>query len=195
MLWRGSRSTSSSGKPSSALGMSHVRLSRCWATTSEPMLVVGVDFLELPASTCRPRERPSSTTREPPHHRVKPSGGRFMSERRMDRRGFLQHATALSAVAAIGQMARAQGRRRPNIIFMMSDDHASHALSCYGSVINETPQLDRIADEGVRFDNCFCTNSICAPSRAVILTGKFSHENGVLDNRLEFDGSQLTFPK
>ena len=77
----------------------------------------------------------------------------------------------------------------------MSDDHASHAMSCYGSVINKTPNLDRLADEGMRFDNCFCTNSICAPSRAVILTGKHSHLNGVLDNRNVFDSEQQTYTK
>jgi arylsulfatase A-like enzyme len=77
----------------------------------------------------------------------------------------------------------------------MTDDHASHALSCYGSKINKTPNLDRIANGGMRFDNCFCTNSICAPSRAVILTGKHSHMNGVTDNSLKFDGTQQTFPK
>ena len=77
----------------------------------------------------------------------------------------------------------------------MSDDHAAHALSCYDSRINTTPNLDRLATEGMRFTNCFCTNSICAPSRAVILTGKYSHLNGVIDNANEFDGSQQTFPK
>ena len=87
------------------------------------------------------------------------------------------------------------GAKRPNIIFIMTDDHASHALSCYGSKINKTPSLDRIAKEGMLFNNCFCTNSICAPSRAVILTGKHSHINGVTDNRKKFDGSQQTFPK
>ena len=86
-------------------------------------------------------------------------------------------------------------RKPPNIIFIMTDDHASHALSCYGSKINKTPNLDRIAKEGMRFTNCFCTNSICAPSRAVILTGKYSHLNGVIDNAVEFDGSQQSFPK
>ena len=71
----------------------------------------------------------------------------------------------------------------------MSDDHASHAMSCYGSKINETPNLDRIAKNGMRFSNCFVNNSICTPSRAAILTGKYSHLNGVtVFNR--FDGSQ-----
>ena len=78
----------------------------------------------------------------------------------------------------------------------MTDDHASHAMSCYGSRINKTPNLDRIAEDGMRFNNCFCTNSICAPSRAVILTGKYSHINGKIDNSgQKFDGSQQTFPK
>ncbi len=85
--------------------------------------------------------------------------------------------------------------KRPNILFIMSDDHAAHALSCYGSRINQTPNLDRIAREGMRFDNCFCTNSICAPSRASILTGKYSHRNGQKENGPAFDGSQQTFPK
>ena len=58
---------------------------------------------------------------------------------------------------------------RPNIIFIMSDDHAAHAMSCYGSRINQTPNLDRIADGGMRFENCCCTNSICGPSRTVLL--------------------------
>jgi len=68
---------------------------------------------------------------------------------------------------------------RPNILFIMSDDHAAHAMSCYGSRINTTPQIDRIAREGMRFDNCFCTNSLCAPSRASIMSGTYSHINGV----------------
>lgn len=83
---------------------------------------------------------------------------------------------------------------RPNILFIMTDDHAAHALSCYGSAINQTPHLDRIAREGMRFNRCFAANSICTPSRATILTGKYSHLNGVpVFNR--FDGSQPTVSK
>jgi arylsulfatase A-like enzyme len=67
----------------------------------------------------------------------------------------------------------------PNILYIMSDDHASHAISAYGSRINRTPNLDRLARGGVRLTNCFCTNSICTPSRAAILTGQYSHRNGV----------------
>ena len=68
---------------------------------------------------------------------------------------------------------------RPNILFIMSDDHAAHAISAYGSVINQTPNIDRIANAGLRLDNCFCTNSICTPSRATILTGQYGHVSGV----------------
>ena len=78
---------------------------------------------------------------------------------------------------------------RTNILFIMSDDHAAHAIGAYGSKINGTPNLDRLAREGMRFDHCFAVNSICTPSRASILTGKYSHKNGVpVFNR--FDGSQ-----
>jgi arylsulfatase A-like enzyme len=85
--------------------------------------------------------------------------------------------------------------KRPNIIFIMADDHAKNAISCYGSQINQTPNIDRLASEGMRFDNSFVTNSICAPSRAVALTGKYSHINGLRDNRDRFDSNQMTFPK
>ena len=88
-----------------------------------------------------------------------------------------------------------QSPSRPNIIFIMTDDHARQAISSYGSELIETPNIDRLAEEGVRFTNSFVTNSICAPSRAVLLTGKYSHLNGLRDNRDHFDGSQLTFPK
>ncbi len=84
---------------------------------------------------------------------------------------------------------------RPNILFIMTDDHATSAISCYGSRLIETPNIDRIAGEGVRFDNCYVVNAISGPSRACILTGKFSHMNGFRDNASEFDGDQQTFPK
>lgn len=83
---------------------------------------------------------------------------------------------------------------RPNILFIMTDDHAFHALSCYGSKVNQTPGLDRLAREGARFANAFVVNSICTPSRATLLTGKYSHANGTpVFNR--FDGSQDTVAK
>jgi arylsulfatase A-like enzyme len=82
---------------------------------------------------------------------------------------------------------------RPNIVLIVADDHAAHALSAYGSVVNQTPQLDRLATGGMRFDSCFCTNSLCAPSRATILTGTYSHINGVTTLSTEFDARQPTF--
>ncbi|UCC23730.1 MAG: sulfatase [Planctomycetota bacterium] len=94
--------------------------------------------------------------------------------------------------------AQRKSEKRPNILFIMSDDHAAPAISAYGGFladIAKTPNIDRLAKEGMRFDNCFCTNSICTPSRAVILTGKYSHKNGVLTLDDEFDGTQQTFPK
>ncbi len=84
---------------------------------------------------------------------------------------------------------------RPNILFIMSDDHAAHAMSCYGSRINKTPNLDRIANEGMRLDRCFCTNSICTPSRATILTGTYNHVNGVTTLDTPMDAGLQTFPK
>jgi arylsulfatase A-like enzyme len=112
----------------------------------------------------------------------------------------MKKATALSlpiTLAVFGVLApaiAAEGPKRPNILFIMTDDHASHAIGSYASKVNKTPNLDRIADQGMRFVNCFVTNSICTPARATILTGKYSHLNGVpVFNR--FDGSQPTFPK
>ena len=83
---------------------------------------------------------------------------------------------------------------RPNILFIMSDDHASMAMSCYGSYRNSTPSIDRIADEGVRLDNCFCTNSICTPSRASILTGLYAHRTGSIVFNAP-DPRNVTFPQ
>ncbi len=77
----------------------------------------------------------------------------------------------------------------------MADDHAAHAISAYGSRINQTPNLDRIARGGMRFDNCFCTNSICTPSRAVILTGTHSHVSGVTTLSTPIDNRLLMFPQ
>lgn len=84
--------------------------------------------------------------------------------------------------------------KRPNILFVFTDDHAVQAIGAYGSQINQTPNIDRLAREGAVFDNSFCANSICGPSRACILTGKHSHVNGFLRNGNRFDGSQTTFP-
>ncbi len=84
---------------------------------------------------------------------------------------------------------------RPNIIFIMSDDHAYQAISAYSSHLIQTPNIDRIAKGGITFTNASVTNSICAPSRATILTGKHTHINGKTDNRRPFDTTQVTFPE
>ena len=91
--------------------------------------------------------------------------------------GLVISAAALSAAS------------KPNILFIMSDDHAAHAVSAYGSRINQTPGIDRIAKDGMLFTRCFVNNSICTPSRAAILTGKYSHKNGVTVFN-PFDGKQ-----
>jgi len=96
-----------------------------------------------------------------------------------------------TAVAAQSGMSGS----RPNIVFVFSDDHAAHAISAYGSKINETPNIDRLARGGMLFRNTFCGNSICGPSRATVLTGKHCHAHGFMRNGNTFDGAQTTFPK
>ncbi len=106
----------------------------------------------------------------------------------------------LPILAMVGCQNDKTELKRPNILFIMPDDHAMAAISAYkGFLANvaPTPNIDRIANEGVRFNNMFCTNSICGPSRACIITGKYSHINGFYKNEGggDFDGSQQTFPK
>lgn len=101
----------------------------------------------------------------------------------------------LSIITLPDVSAQTTQRRKPNIIFIMADDHAYQAISAYGSDLIKTPSIDRIAREGVLLKNAFVTNSICGPSRAVILTGKYSHVNGFMDNGDNFNGSQETLPK
>ena len=116
------------------------------------------------------------------------------------RREFLKAAgvTAVSAALAGCLDSRTlccgKKRPRPNILFIFTDDHAVQSIGAYGSRINETPQIDRIAGGGALFTNNFCANSICAPSRATVLTGKHSHINGVINNGVRFDAGQPTFP-
>ena len=103
----------------------------------------------------------------------------------------------LQIVAAAGA-AGAAVAKRPNIVFIFSDDHAPPAISAYGDPrkLIETPNIDRLAKEGMRLDRCLVTNSICGPSRATVLTGKYSHKNGFYNNtNSRFDGSQVTAPK
>ena len=88
--------------------------------------------------------------------------------------------------------------QKPNVVFIFSDDHAPHAIGAYNGwlkSVNPTPVIDRLAADGMLFENSFCTNSICGPSRAVIQTGKHSHKNGFMNNGNTFDWNQQTFPK
>ncbi len=114
----------------------------------------------------------------------------------------LKYTALLGMGALFCQNSSAQNtaQQRPNIIYIMSDDHAYQAISAYGGSLKDlasTPNIDRIAREGIRFDRCLVTNSISGPCRAVILTGKYSHLNGFVANEGQkpFDGSQQTFPK
>ncbi|MBM0224890.1 sulfatase [Micromonospora sp. ATA51] len=83
--------------------------------------------------------------------------------------------------------------RRPDIVMILTDDHAAHAVGAYGSAVNRTPRIDEIGEHGVRFENCFVTNSLCSPSRATILTGTYSHVNGVKTLVTPIDAAQPTF--
>ncbi len=106
--------------------------------------------------------------------------------------------TVLFSVALLMLSALAYGQsKKPNILVIFSDDHTQQAISAYGGKLMQTPNIDRIAKEGAIFTNSFVTNSICAPSRAVFLTGKYSHLNGLIDNspRRRFDGAQQQIQK
>ena len=105
-----------------------------------------------------------------------------------------RYAAVPLTLAAFAGCSQAEPKR-PNILVMMTDDHTAQAMSCYGSLLVETPNLDRLAREGMLFENCYVSNAISGPSRACILTGKYSHVNGFTDNSRTFDGDQQTFPK
>ena len=93
-------------------------------------------------------------------------------------------------------VSAADSKTTPNIVFIFADDHAYQAVSAYGYGFNQTPNIDRLGREGMRFDRCLVTNSLCGPSRASVLTGKYSHLNGFYNNyNSRFDGSQVTMPK
>lgn len=129
----------------------------------------------------------------------------------MNRRSFLKFTgICISALLPVGNAAivkPGKSGKRPNIVLIFTDDHARKAIGCYGSTHFKTPNLDHMASQGMRFDNAFVTNSLCAPSRAVLLTGKYSHINGLKTNIqpnsadqkgysvLPFYGYQQTFPK
>ncbi len=107
----------------------------------------------------------------------------------------LPPAVSFSLSGGTGKAEYVTNQDKPNLLFIMSDDHAAHAISAYGSRINQTPHLDRIAENGMRFDAAFCTNSICTPSRAAILTGTYNHVNGATTLDTPLDNSQWTFPQ
>jgi len=100
-----------------------------------------------------------------------------------------------SLLLALTLFGAAQADDRPNIVFVFSDDHATSAYDGWLKSVNPTPNIDKLASQGMLFENSFCTNSICGPSRAVIMTGKHSHKNGFMNNGNTFDWRQQTFPK
>src|SRR5215203_750884 len=105
---------------------------------------------------------------------------------------------AIAAGANVSGLAHAAEAKRPNIVFIFSDDHAYQAISAYGDArkLIDTPNIDRLGKEGVRFNRCVVPNSICGPSRATVLTGKYNHLNGFYNNsNSRFDNTQMTFPK
>ena len=112
--------------------------------------------------------------------------------------GLLFSLTGITAVASLSSCAsqkKTEEQKPYNIVYIMTDDHTAQMMSCYDKRYMETPNLDRIANDGVRFTNSFVANSLSGPSRACMLTGKHSHANGFTDNTTTFDGNQQTFPK
>jgi arylsulfatase A-like enzyme len=113
----------------------------------------------------------------------------------MPMKNYLLRLIALIIVLVSPAQAKDQ---RPNILFVFSDDHAPHAIGAYNGwlkSVNPTPNIDRLARGGMLFEKSFCSNSICGPSRAVIMTGKHSHKNGFMNNGNSFDWKQQIFPK
>ena len=102
---------------------------------------------------------------------------------------------ALTLLLAVSVSAK---DKRPNILFVFSDDHATHAIGAYNGwlkSVNPTPEIDKLAKDGMVFEKSFCSNSICGPSRAVIMSGKHSHKNGFMNNGNTFNWNQQIFPK
>ncbi len=102
---------------------------------------------------------------------------------------------AILGIICLACFSCQQEKQTPNIIFIMSDDHASGAISAYGNSLLETPNIDKLADQGMRFNNCFNVVSLCGPSRAAILSGAYSVHNGYMRNGDSFERNQVTFPK
>ncbi len=112
---------------------------------------------------------------------------------------YIKRVTSVLLSGAFGLVAQAQTVQKKdkklNIVFIMTDDHTTQALSAYDNRLIETPHLDRLAKEGIKFNNCFVTNAVCGPSRATILTGKYNHINGLTDNHKVFDSTQVIYPQ
>lgn len=112
---------------------------------------------------------------------------------------YFKRVTSVLLSGALGLVAQAQTVQKKdkklNIVFIMTDDHTTQALSAYDNRLIETPHLDRLAKEGIKFNNCFVTNAVCGPSRATILTGKYNHINGLTDNHKVFDSTQVIYPQ
>lgn len=119
-----------------------------------------------------------------------------MSHQMTRRRFLVNSCLSLALPGYVTALAGIKSNRsRPNIIFIMADDHAAHAIGAYGSKINATPNIDRLAREGMLFTLCLNVNSLCAPSRAALVTGKYSRKNGFYRNGDRFDRTQQTFPR
>lgn len=116
---------------------------------------------------------------------------------KISRRDFIKVSSAglLGTALAFGPQSCARGGKRPNIVFFMTDDQRWDGMSCAGNPVLKTPNMDRIAAEGIRFENMFVTTSLCGPSRASFLTGKYVHNHGVRRNGGELSMDQKTFPE
>lgn len=107
----------------------------------------------------------------------------------------LTGAAVLSSLSSCKEKKSEEVKKPMNVVYIMCDDHSYQTISAYDQRYMQTPNIDRIANEGVRFTNSFVANSLSGPSRACMLTGKHSHANGFTDNTTTFDGNQQTFPK
>jgi len=120
---------------------------------------------------------------------------------RMTRRGALASLAIAGTAPFVSRCGRSKSAPRPNILYVMTDDQPHHEMNCAGNPLISTPNIDRLAREGARFSNCFCTNSLCAPGRASVLTGCYSNVNGIRgnseskDNVERINPNAATFPR
>ena len=121
------------------------------------------------------------------------SGKKVMKKKKLF--GMLSVGGVIVGLSLAAGVVHAKEQKKPNILFLFSDDHALKTLSVYPDAVNKTPNFQRLANEGAVFDNSFVVNSICCPSRAAIMTGKHSHANGVTGNGADWDGTQWVYPR